>query len=48
MHLRLQAVQYGDVVVARDERVDQVRADVSGAAGNENVSYAHEVKDRPS
>ena len=42
MHLRLEVIEHGDAVVARDERVDQVRTDVPGAAGDENVVDAHD------
>ena len=41
MHLRLEVVEHGHAVVARDERIDEVRTDVPGAAGDENVVDAH-------
>jgi hypothetical protein len=41
MHLRLEVVEDGDRVVARHQCIDQMRADVAGAARDENVSNAH-------
>lgn len=41
MYLLLEIVEHSDAVTARYERVDEMRADVSGAAGHEDVSNWH-------
>ena len=40
MRRGVQAVEYDDFVVRRDELIDDVRADESGSAGDE---YAHQT-----
>ena len=42
MHLRLEVVEHSDAIVARDERVDEMRSDVAGAAGDKNVVNTHD------
>src|SRR5690606_40254736 len=41
VYLGLQVVEDRHAVVARDERVDQVRTDVAGSPGYEDVSDGH-------
>ena len=43
MHLRLEVVEHRHAVLARDERIDEMRADVAGAAGDEDVTNAHRM-----
>ena len=41
MHLWLEVVEHRHAVVARDQRIDEMRADVAGAAGDEDrVEYS--------
>src|SRR5678816_980570 len=41
MYLWLQVVEDGHAVLARDKGIDEMRADVAGAAGHEYVSDCH-------
>jgi hypothetical protein len=41
MHLRLEDVEHGDRVAVAHEPVDEMRADVAGATGDENRANGH-------
>src|SRR5262245_65243019 len=41
MHLRLEAVEHGDLVVARNQGIHEVRPEITRAACNENLPNAH-------
>ena len=43
MNLWLQIVEHGDLVLAGHQLVHEVGADVTGAAGDENVTNAHRL-----